>query len=203
MNEQSLNTFTGIVDKSISNMNTEIQNKLDTKLATLKNDLKQELCESLNSLKTDILERLLADNKKLRKRLTWVEEEIENLYAHIYDLEVAAQGNNQQHRRNNVEITEIPLTVNDENLEETAILMLNKIVDEPISPNEVEVCHRIGGRPGEKGTIIRFLNRKRCEEIKGNRIYMDDVNLHQEFDFPENSKLYINDNLNPYCKQIA
>ena len=116
MNEQSLNTFTGIVDNSISNMNADIQNKLDIKLSTLKDDLKQEFCESLNSLKTDILERLLADNKKLRKRLSWIEEEIENLYAHrlLYR-------------------------------ETTSIHMLNKIVGEPISPNEVEACHRIGG----------------------------------------------------------
>ena len=202
MNEQSLNTFTDIVDNSISNLNADIQNKLDIKLSTLKDGLKQEFCESLNFLKTDILERLLADNKKLRKRLSWIEEEIENLYAHIYDLEVAVQGNNQQHWRNNVEITGIPLTVNDENLEKTAIHMLNKIVAEPISPNEVETCHRIGGRPGEKGTIIRFTNRKRSDDIKGNRIYLDEVNLYQELGFPENSKLFINDNLNPYFKQI-
>ena len=96
MNEQSLNTFTDIVDNSISNLNADIQNKLDIKLSTLKDGLKQEFCESLNFLKTDILERLLADNKKLRKRLSWIEEEIENLYAHIYDLEIAVQGNNQQ-----------------------------------------------------------------------------------------------------------
>ena len=57
--------------------------------------------------------------------------------------------------------------------------MLNKIVDDPISPNEVEACHRIGGRAGEKATIIRFVNRKRSEEVKGNRIFLEEVNLHE------------------------
>ena len=94
------------------------------------------------------------------------------MYGHIYDLEIGVQGVNQQSRRNNAKISGIPLSVNDDILEETTISMLNKIVDDPISPNEVEACHRIGGRAGEKATIIRFINRKRSEEVKGNRIFL-------------------------------
>ena len=131
------------VDNSISNLNTTLQDKLDNKLSILKNDLKKEFSESLSILKSVILERLLIDNKKLRKRLSWVEAEIENLYEHIYDLEIAVQGVNQQSRRNNAEILGTLLSVNDDILEETTISMLNKIVDDPISPNEVEACHRI------------------------------------------------------------
>ena len=203
INGQSADLFVGIVDNSISNLNTTLQEKLDNKLSILKNDLKKEFSESLSILKSVILERLLIDNKKRRKRLSWVEEEIENLYEHIYDLEIAVQGVNQQSRRNNAEISGIPLSVNDDILEEMAISMLNKIVDDPISPNEVEACHRIGGRAGEKATIIRFVNRKRSKEVKGNRIFLEEVNLCREFDFPDKTQIYINDNLNSYFKQIA
>ena len=52
------------------------------------------------------------------------------------------------------------------NLEETTIRMLNKIVEILISSDLVEACHRIGGRKGETGTIIRFVNRKRCKKLK-------------------------------------
>ena len=152
INGQSAAIFTGIGDNSISNLNTTLQEKLDNKLSILKNDLKKEFSESLSILKSVILERLLIDNKKLRERLSWVEE-IENLYEHIYDLEIAVQGVNQQSRRNNAEISGIPLSVNDDILEETTISMLNKIVDDPMSPNEVEACHRIGGRAGEKARL--------------------------------------------------
>ena len=91
--------------------------------SVLKNDLKQEFFESLNTLKTVILERLLADNRKLRIKLSWLEDEVENLYK----LEVAILGVNQHHRRNNAEITGIPLPVEE-----------NKLRDS--NPNAIQNC---------------------------------------------------------------
>ena len=46
INGQSADIFAGIVDNSISNLNTNLQEKLDNKLSVLKIDLKKEFSES-------------------------------------------------------------------------------------------------------------------------------------------------------------
>ena len=53
-----------------------------------------------------------------------------------------------------------------------------------------------------KGTLIRFVNRKRSDEIKSNRSKMNQVNL-ETFNIPAHNKIYLNDNLSPYFKSIA
>ena len=121
----------------------------------------------------------------------------------MYHLECSVEGANQHNRKNNIEISGLPDVIEDDILESTVVSILNKIVDKPIDASiEVEACHRIGGKRGFKGTLIRFVNRKRSDEIKSNRSKMNQVNL-ETFNIPAHNKIYLNDNLSPYFKSIA
>ena len=101
------------------------------------------------------------------------------------------------------EISGLPDVIEDDILESTVVSILNKIVDKPIDAStEVEACHRIGGKRGFKGTLIRFVNRKRSDEIKSNRSKMNQVNL-ETFNIPAHNKIYLNDNLSPLSRSLT
>ena len=105
------------------------------------------------------------DNKRLRERVHILESETDDLYEKMYHLECSVEGANQHNRKNNIEISGLPDVIEDDILESTVVSILNKIVDKPIDAStEVEACHRIRGKRGFKGTLIRFVNRKRNQE---------------------------------------
>ena len=66
----------------------------------------------------------------------------------------------QYDRRNNIEVSGIPDSVGDNNLEEKVISVFANVgID--VKFNNIEACHRIGkSRNSSKKTIVRFTNRK-------------------------------------------
>ena len=77
----------------------------------------------------------------------------------IIDLEIQNNNVDQYSRRNNVETSGIPQSVNDNQLEENFIDIL-KAIDVNITTNEIEACHRLGKK--NKNVIVRVINRKHC-----------------------------------------
>ena len=73
----------------------------------------------------------------------------------IIDLEIKNNNVNQYSCRNNVEISGIPQSVNDNQLEEKVVDIL-KTVGVRVSVL-LEVCHRLGKK--KKNVIIRVINR--------------------------------------------
>ena len=73
-------------------------------------------------------------------------------------------------RRNNLEIEEIPTSISDDELEKTAVAILNS-TNVNLDSSDVEDCHRIGrynnGKP--KKTFTRIANRKFCQKASLNR----------------------------------
>ena len=61
----------------------------------------------------------------------------------IIDLEIQNNNVDQYSRRNNVETSGIPQSVNDNQLEEKVVDIL-KAIDVNITTNEIEACHRLG-----------------------------------------------------------
>ena len=75
----------------------------------------------------------------------------------------------QYGRRNNIEITGIPESVENEKLEETVVEVLNKI-NLNVSNNNIEACQRLGKQKNKpRKTIIRFVNRKFAKKALLNR----------------------------------
>ena len=77
----------------------------------------------------------------------------------IIDLEIQNNNLDQYSRRNNVEISGIPQSVSDNQLEEKVVDIL-KAIDVSITTNEIEACHRLGKK--KKNVIVRVINRKHC-----------------------------------------
>ena len=100
----------------------------------------------------------------------------------------------QYGRRNNIEITGIPESVENEKLEETVVEVLNKInlnvsnnnienekleetvvevlnkINLNVSNNNIEACQRLGKQKNKpRKTIIRFVNRKFAKKALLNR----------------------------------
>ena len=63
----------------------------------------------------------------------------------IIDLEIQNNNVDQYSRRNNVETSGIPQSVNDNQLEEKVVDIL-KAIDVNITTNEIEVCHCLGNK---------------------------------------------------------
>ena len=80
-------------------------------------------------------------------------------------------------RKNNIELSGILNNVSDDDLENNCIEVLNKIVGNPITPAEIDACHRLPTLEGTKPVIIRFLGRKRRDEIISKRRKCNEIDL--------------------------
>ena len=104
---------------------------------------------------------------------------------------------NQYTRRENIELVNIPSSVEDINLKETVVTMLNNFFNEPISKRDISTCQRLYDK---KKTIIRFLNRDYATEM------LDKADTIKEFDFADiftmGQRIYCNCNLSPESKHL-
>ena len=94
------------------------------------------LDNELLNLKDVIIKSLQVENQSLRKKVNILENKVLTLESEHNSLE-------QYGRQNNIEITGIPDSVPDQNLEEKFVDILNEIsVD--VSPKDIEARHRVG-----------------------------------------------------------
>ena len=97
----------------------------------------------------------------------------------------------QYQRQENIEISGIPATIQDSEIEENVIKIL-KQVDVNVSPSDIVGCHRLPKR----GTVItRFVNRKNAEKALMNSNKLKNYNFERELG--QRCSLYINRNLTP------
>ena len=83
----------------------------------------------------------------------------------ILALESEQSSLEQYGRFNNIEITGIPDSVSDQNLEEWFEDILNQISAD-ISPKDIEMCHRAGvSRNSSKKSIVSFINRNHLNVV--------------------------------------
>ena len=149
---------------------------------SLNNLSKKELIEKVNQLQMEnsVLKELQAFMKLSNERLEKLERE-QNWHF-------------QYQRRNSIEITGIPESVDQKDLEDEVVNIFKvagvKVNGRELDNFQMQACHRIG----KKGiTIVKFVNRKfayeglRCgRNLKGKEI------------FGANSKVYIN---NSFCRE--
>ena len=186
----------------LQNQANEYQIKLDDQLKKFKRKSEVQ--------KNDISET----SQRIDEALKRIEVAEKDLVVAFNDLEVTkrvAFQTDQYQRRNNLEISGIPDSC-DDNLEQVCIDLINTIIDDPKNPLDpedligtfdVEGCHRLQttNDEGTKNTIIRFTNRKICEEAMENRRFVRDVKIEA---LKEAKKgIYINDNLCTYYKELS
>lgn len=149
--------------------------------------------------------------KDVQKKLEVIEGDLVELSKELEVTQRLAYSTDQYQRRNNLEISGIPHDC-DDNLEEVCISLVNSIVaDKPgytrdediIGKLDIEGCHRLRtkNRDGTKNTIIRFVNRKVCEDIMQNKKSVKNVVLEDLGDEVKN--IYFNENLNKYYNGLS
>ena len=105
--------------------------------------------------------------------------------------------------RSNLQIEGIPTSISDDELEKTALGIVNSInVD--LDSSDVEACHRIGrSKDGKsKKTIIRIVKCKFCKKALLNRKKLSSVVMNNN-EIQLKNKVFINENLTNYNSKKA
>ena len=79
-----------------------------------------------------------------------------------------------------------------------------KGIDVEVSGEDIEACHRLPTKneSNNKKTIVRFINRKKCEKSLKNKKKLANVNLNS-LEFPEGTQIFISENLNDFFHKIG
>ena len=171
--------------KDILNNNAE---KMEEKLSKISDDISE--------MRNEIIKNLVEENKKLQEKAKNLEEKVKKIA-------ISTEATNQYGRRNNIEISGIPDYVNDEDLEETVKDILEEI-DVKTKKRDMEACHRLPPTRNNKNkkVIVRFVNRKTCENALKAKKKLLNVNM-ESLNFYKNTKIYINENLNKYFQYLS
>ena len=136
--------------ENITNLETKLLSRFDA------------LTRKLLNVKDAIVKNLQAENEHLR-------EIVRNLETKVTSIEINQNMLEQYGRRNNIEVSGIPDSVEDNCLEEKNISLFTSIrID--VKSNDIEACHKIGkSRNSSKKTIVRFTNKKFSKQVLYNR----------------------------------
>ena len=199
----------------LNEMVNERFNKIDLSLSDLCNNFKRiddgfsnaettvnDMHNDLSEMRKSIIDTLVAENKKLQDKVKKLEKRIDDIEWDLEDIDENIECTNQYGRRSNLEISGVPNTVEDHDLESKVVEIFQKI-DVTISENDIEACHRLPpSNNGNKKVIVRFVNRKHCEKALKKKKDLGNINM-PSLNFNEETKLFINENLNRYFSRIG
>lgn len=120
----------------------------------------------------------------------------------LIEVETNAAKLDQYGRRNNLQIDGIPDDVGDDILEEKVCQILEEI-QVPIKRHEIEACHRLPSKRGEKGpkkTVLRLVNRRKCEQAVRNAKKLNEKEIQQKLKV---GRVFVSENLCPYYRKLA
>ena len=141
------------------------------------------LKDEVINLKDIIIKNFQDENKRLKTKVNVLENK-------IIDLKIQNNNVDQQSRRNNVEISGIPQSVSDNQLEEKVVDIF-KAIDVNITTNEIEAFHRLGKK--KKNVIVRVISRKHCLKALRNKKKLKSIDKNAVG--ISNANLFISENL--------
>ena len=163
-------TRTARLKKDVNSSLADFKASIDTKFDVISNHLNaieenferhvndiitKELNESVMDIKDSIIDTLKEENFRLQQKVQHLEKKLS-------DTDIAENKLEQYTRRNNIEIQGIPSTVHDNLLEDKVIDIFSQL-NITISKSDIEDGHRLG-KANPKNTIVRFVNRKFCND---------------------------------------
>ena len=141
------------------------------------------------------LSELRNDFKKIESELSISKNVNSKLHERVVALERQCWGNSQYSGRECLEITGIPDSISNDDLEETTIKIFDKL-DVAIDSSNIEDCHWLKSN-GPKKVIIKFTRRKDANLIRKNKSKLKGMNL---CSIGVNNPVFINDSLCSYSK---
>ena len=156
-------TFDGSSDTSGSNTSSTTSVATSENIANLETKLLSrfdKLIKKLLNVKDVIIKNLQAENERLR-------EQVSNLESKVTSLEMNKL--EQYGRRNNLEVSVTPYSVEDKFLEEKVISVFTSVAID-VKSNDIEAFHKIGKSwDNSKRITVRFTNRKFAKKTLYNR----------------------------------
>ena len=166
----------------IINLALDYQSKFDSTLAGITNEL-SDLKKGFEQLRSD-LSVTKQVNTKLKEK--------------VVSLERQTSSNSQYSRRECLELSGIPETIENKDLERTVLGIFEKL-DVMVDPNNAEDCHWIKSSKGPKKVIVKLSRRKDANKIRLLKKGLKGMNLSS---LGINSTVYINDSLCTYYKML-
>ena len=190
LTEQQKPPQSNVSTDTFSNNESSQIGPLEVKLLSRFDNLSTEFL----NLKDVIIKNLQIENERLRNQVSHLNKKVVSLEANHDILE-------QYGRRNNIEITGIPDSARDNQLENKVIEVFDAIGVESKSV-DFEDCHRVGkSKNNSKKVIARFVNREVVKTALYNRkqlrtIDKTSIGLH-------NATIFLNENLTLENNKIA
>ena len=193
------------ITKSLGDIETKLD---DTKETLNKNvqDVEKSLSDKFNAFQQTVnddllkireihVDRLVKDNKNLRKRVRVLEK---RMATH----ERQTNENEQNNRKSNCELSGIPANVKDEDLAPLVAKIMAIVLADTfeITEADIEACHRLPGKSNPKVTIVR-MKRNHLFEARLKKKKLKDVPA--ALNLPEGTKIFLNDNLSKNMKSLA
>ena len=150
----------------------------------------------------NMLSNINAELTSLRDRFTKMESQLlvtrrvnDNLVKQNRILERKCATNDQYSRRECLEISRIPHSIPNNNLEETVRKIFNEI-GVTVNSRDVESCHDLNQKANPKTVIIKLSKRTDVARVMNNQKKLKSLKP-QNIGLPSGSKIYMNESL---CK---
>ena len=178
--------------------------------AALKKLNKDDLVEQVLQYQSkfdSFMSDIKSDFESLKNRFTKLESELylsrntsSKLREKVTELERKCAANEQYSRRECLELSGIPDSVKDSDLEDT-VLKIFKETGVDVSHENVEAVHRLKSNGSPKKTIIKLSRRKDAHRVMKNKQKLKNIDS-SALGLPSGCRIYINESLCKYYKYL-
>ena len=161
-------------------------------LAGMVLDYKERFDPTLSAI-TDELKEIKADFRKLESDLTISRNVNDKLTKQLILVERKCWANEQYFRRECLEISGIPESIQNYELEDCVTKIFNEC-DTPVDPANIEACHRLKSKARPKKVIIKLFKRKDVFNILQRKKKLKSVDI-TKAGLPQGSLVFINQSL--------
>ena len=151
---------------------------------------KESMSKSISDLTSEI-QKLTGVVTRLESEVSILRRVNDELQKQLISTERQCWANAQYSRSECIEVAGIPSSISDHNLENKVLKIFDKL-GVPISPNNIEACHRI--KKDSDRAIVKFNKRKDCQQAM--RVKKDLKNMtFTDIDLPVGTTQYLNESL--------
>ena len=186
-------------EASLMKLNTEDLVRITLEYQGKFNNILDDLKKDIFDLKSD-LSGLKSDFSKLEADIQVTRKVNSKLSERLMTMERRCYANEHYSRRECLEISGIPASLADEDLESKVLKILEEI-DVPIDPTLVEDCHRLPSKGSPKKVIFKLNRRKDIHRILSNKNKLKNLKP-KSVHLPGETKVFINESLCLYYKKL-
>lgn len=158
---------------------------------------KESTAKSLSDLTCEI-QKLTGVVTRLESEISVVRRVNDELQRQLVSTERQCWANAQYSRRECLEVSGIPISISDDNLEKKVLKVFEKM-GVTIHADNIEACHRL--KSGSDRTIVKFSKRKDCQQVM--KVKKDLKNMDfSDIDLPVGTNVYVNESLCSYYRWL-